>query len=291
MDRDDERATSLNEAVYRLLKLTKRFYMLGPNIKEIPEDFSKTYDAHWEKTNYATVAVDIERLYENKQKNNDHNYTHISLEKDRVFKLEMSDGLWSELFTGSKETEIFLKKGTEKTIEALPLAYKSIKTRFKNIFKDAQEQGDLFNLFITLDQPPLIYCSSPLKTCGVARRFMAFLKKRGVKDLNLPASDNVVIEWIKENINENWIVAKALGYSIGIHNGIIPRHLASSVVDSFNNGKIRYLFCTSTLIEGVNTSAKNVVLLDRMKGPKPIDYFDFKNIAGRTGRMNQHFIG
>jgi hypothetical protein len=28
-----------------------------------------------------------------------------------------------------------------------------------------------------------------------------------------------------------------------------------------------------------------------MKGPKPIDYFDFKNIAGRTGRMNQHFVG
>jgi hypothetical protein len=51
------------------------------------------------------------------------------------------------------------------------------------------------------------------------------------------------------------------------------------------------LFCTSTLIEGVNTSAKNVILFDKKKGPKPIDYFDYRNIAGRSGRMKRHFIG
>ena len=51
------------------------------------------------------------------------------------------------------------------------------------------------------------------------------------------------------------------------------------------------MFCTSTLIEGVNTAAKNVVLFDKKKGPKVIDYFDYKNIAGRSGRMNRHYIG
>ncbi|MFA5084048.1 MAG: DEAD/DEAH box helicase [Candidatus Paceibacterota bacterium] len=292
MDRDDERATSLNEAVYRLLKLTKKFYMLGPNIKNIPEDFSETYNAQWEKTNYATVAVDIVRLYEKVAQHDLYNYTHISLDKERVYKIEIENDLWNQLFTGSRETEIFFKSGVEKLIEALPvLKYKSVKIKLNNIYKDARVQGDLFNLLTTLNEPSLIYCSSPIKTFKVARRFIAFLEKRGVDDLKLPVSDKVIMEWIKENIDENWIMSKALDYSIGIHNGIIPRHLSSSIVDSFNNEKIRYLFCTSTLIEGVNTSAKNVVLLDRMKGPKPIDYFDFKNIAGRTGRMNRHFVG
>lgn len=54
---------------------------------------------------------------------------------------------------------------------------------------------------------------------------------------------------------------------------------------------IKWLFCTSTLIEGVNTSAKNVILFDKKKGLKQIDYFDYRNIAGRSGRMKQHFIG
>lgn len=292
MDRDDERATSLNEAVYRLLKFTTKFYMLGPNIKNIPEGFSKTYNAQWEKTSYATVAVDIERLYEKAGQDDLHNYIHISLDKERVHNIKIDKNLWNQLFTGQRETEIFLKSGAGKLIEALPVPkYKSVKAKLNNIYKDAKAQGNLFSLLVTLDEPSLIYCSSPIKTFKVARRFIAFLKKRGVADLKLPIPEKVIMEWIKENIDENWIMSKALEYSIGIHNGIIPRHLSSSIVDSFNNGKIRYLFCTSTLIEGVNTSAKNVVLLDRMKGPKPIDYFDFKNIAGRTGRMNQHFVG
>jgi hypothetical protein len=45
------------------------------------------------------------------------------------------------------------------------------------------------------------------------------------------------------------------------------------------------------LIEGVNTSAKNIILFDKKKGIRPIDYFDFRNIAGRSGRMLEHYIG
>jgi hypothetical protein len=41
----------------------------------------------------------------------------------------------------------------------------------------------------------------------------------------------------------------------------------------------------------VNTSAKNVILYDKDKGTKQIDFFDYKNIAGRSGRMKKHFIG
>ena len=82
-----------------------------------------------------------------------------------------------------------------------------------------------------------------------------------------------------------------LEYSIAFHHGALPRHLGSSIVDAFNNGGVRFLFCTSTLIEGVNTTAKNVVLYDKRKGPKPIDFFDYRNIAGRSGRMKVHYIG
>ena len=95
-----------------------------------------------------------------------------------------------------------------------------------------------------------------------------------------------------ENINDKWCLINCLSKGIAFHNGVLPRHLGSSIVDTFNNGGIKYLFCTSTLIEGVNTTAKNIVLFDNTKGNRiPIDFFDYKNIAGRSGRMNIHFIG
>jgi len=41
----------------------------------------------------------------------------------------------------------------------------------------------------------------------------------------------------------------------------------------------------------VNTAAKNVILFDKKKGPKPIDFFDYRNIAGRSGRMKMYYTG
>lgn len=42
----------------------------------------------------------------------------------------------------------------------------------------------------------------------------------------------------------------------------------------------------------MNTTAKNIVLFDNTKGNRiPIDFFDYKNIAGRSGRMKVHYTG
>lgn len=59
----------------------------------------------------------------------------------------------------------------------------------------------------------------------------------------------------------------------------------------FNEEQLRFLICTSTLIEGVNTKAKNVVIYDNKIAQRQIDYFTFNNIKGRSGRMFEHFIG
>ena len=60
---------------------------------------------------------------------------------------------------------------------------------------------------------------------------------------------------------------------------------------AFNDERIRFLICTSTLIEGVNTKAKNVVIWDNTIANRPLDFFTFNNIRGRSGRMFQHFVG
>ena len=65
------------------------------------------------------------------------------------------------------------------------------------------------------------------------------------------------------------------------------------MISAFERGEINFLVCTSTLIEGVNTKAKNVIVYDQSIGRtrRPIDLFTFNNIRGRSGRMFSHVTG
>ncbi len=168
------------------------------------------------------------------------------------------------------------------------VAVDEISVTARKLNKIEERQPVLYKLLHSLNEPTLIYCASPQTATRLAEEFLPYIKSK--EQLETDANDDM-IEWTKENIHPSWVLAKSLKSSIAFHHGALPRHLGSSVVDAFNKGAIKYLFCTSTLIEGVNTTAKNIVLFDRKKGLKPIDYFDYQNIAGRSGRMKRHFIG
>lgn len=229
LSRDDERAITLNQALYILLKHTECFYLLGPNVKHISDQFVADHGALWRRSDYSTVAVDVEQVYKGKG--------------------------W---------------KG-----------------------RDERREKDLFSLLFTLADPTIIYCSSPLKATKLAQGYTEYLENNStlLHEKKLGKENGEIIEWLEDNIHEQWALSAALKLGIGVHHGSLPRHLGSAIVDAFNDRSIRYLFCTSTLIEGVNTAARNIALFDQKKGLKPIDYFDYKNIVGRSGRMKIHYVG
>lgn len=160
---------------------------------------------------------------------------------------------------------------------------------YRGIKKEKKERA-LFELLLELkDEQTIIYCSSPSRVRYLSRKFCDFLFENNQPPTNEELS---IIEWIKQNVSENWGVIDCLNHGIGIHDGALQKHITSSIIHYFNNNKLKYLFCTTTIIEGVNTSAKNVVFFDKSKGNrKPIDYFDYSNIKGRSGRMMIHYIG
>ena len=98
-------------------------------------------------------------------------------------------------------------------------------------------------------------------------------------------------EWIDENFGENWELSKVVASGIAVHHGRIPRAMASHFVRMFNTGELPILICTSTLIEGVNTAAKSVLIFDKRIDGKNYDFFTFSNIRGRAGRLGQHHVG
>ena len=99
-------------------------------------------------------------------------------------------------------------------------------------------------------------------------------------------------EWLGKNYDFNWNLTKLIKRGIGVHNGQLHRSLSQIQVKLFEekDGLIN-LISTSSIIEGVNTSAENVILWSNKKGRPKLDDFTYKNIIGRSGRMFKHFIG
>ncbi|APH14059.1 DEAD/DEAH box helicase family protein [Clostridium sporogenes] len=168
-------------------------------------------------------------------------------------------------------------------------------TEYKDLYgcrgrkKEFKEQK-LFELLYELrNEQSIIYCSSPARVRYLSVKFKNYLKEKEIKESR---EEIYLIEWIEKNINKNWSLVECLKYGIGIHDGALQKHITSSIIKYFNSDKLKYLFCTSTIIEGVNTSSKNVIYFDQTKGRNiKIDHFDYSNIKGRAGRMMVHYIG
>lgn len=143
----------------------------------------------------------------------------------------------------------------------------------------------LLDLCQELEGPTLIYCSRPESARSVAAALLGADLARRVEGLAHAA------DWVAREFHPEWLVGRAMRHGIGIHHGKLPRALAQYQVDSFNDGRLDWLVCTSTLIEGVNTTAKNVVVYDHILNGRTLDYFSFANIKGRSGRMRRHFVG
>lgn len=171
------------------------------------------------------------------------------------------------------------------TINLVRTDYSTVAVDVKHIKKSDNPLGALAEICGTLDEPTLIYCASPASASKVASALM---------DGGVVAHDTAqdrAVEWLGENFHDEWLVTRAFARGIGIHHGRIPRALAHYMVRAFDEGILRFLICTSTLIEGVNTRAKNVVVFDKRVATKNFDYFTYKNILGRSGRMSQHYVG
>jgi hypothetical protein len=135
------------------------------------------------------------------------------------------------------------------------------------------------------DEPTLIYTQSPRS----AREVLKALIEGGIS-APTPSLDRAV-EWVAETFHPEWSVCQGLAHGIGIHHGQLPRSVAHFMVRAFKERRLRFLICTSSLIEGVNTPAKNVVVFDKKIGRTNFDFFDFGNIRGRSGRMSVHHVG
>ncbi|PYC16711.1 DEAD/DEAH box helicase [Pseudomonas mosselii] len=135
----------------------------------------------------------------------------------------------------------------------------------------------------------IIYCSSIAGALTRSREFKAFLvgrKRIKVDPVLLDAASQ-----IREFIHADYELADLIECGIAFHYGKLPQAIRQLVERLFREGNISFLFCTSTLLEGVNLPAKTIFIMSNKKGPSKLETVDFWNLAGRAGRLTKEFSG
>ncbi|WP_288504979.1 DEAD/DEAH box helicase [uncultured Pseudomonas sp.] len=99
-------------------------------------------------------------------------------------------------------------------------------------------------------------------------------------------------ELARSGVHQSYRLADFVKQGVAFHYGNMPSLIRQEVERLFKVGKLKFLVCTSTLIEGVNLSCRTIVLRGPRKGKgKPMSPHDFWNLAGRAGRWGNEFQG
>lgn len=181
--------------------------------------------------------------------------------------------------------------GLAKQVEG-SISYVFIKEEFQTVasviyrVEGKPDAKNIYDIYARNKDSTLIDCNSPKTANFLATELLEFKK-----DLKNTPTVNALCEWISVTYHHDWSLITCLKHGIGLHHARLPRALAQLIIELFNNTILDILICTSTIIEGVNTSAKNVIVQEQKIGGSNLDFFTFNNVAGRAGRMFKHFIG
>lgn len=103
---------------------------------------------------------------------------------------------------------------------------------------------------------------------------------------------HALVELAQHGVHQKYALATCLRRGVAFHYGNMPLLIREEIERLFSAGTIKYLVCTSTLIEGVNMACRNVFMRGPTKGRgHPLTTEDFWNLAGRAGRWGKEFQG
>lgn len=131
----------------------------------------------------------------------------------------------------------------------------------------------------------IVYCNSPRACVKNAQNFKSLLPEI------INTKINEAIAFLKENIHEEYFLIDCLKRGVAYHHGKIPNQIRNIIEDLFRDKELKYIFCTSTLLEGVNFPVKNIFIKNPRTGRSSMGRLNFWNLAGRAGRLLKDYYG
>lgn len=98
-------------------------------------------------------------------------------------------------------------------------------------------------------------------------------------------------EYISKHVHPDYYLSNLVKKKIAYHFGKVPDEVRNKIEQAFREDDLDTIFCTSTLMEGVNLPADNIIIDSSGIGKRKMDEVQFKNLTGRVGRLSNSMLG
>ncbi len=193
-------------------------------------------------------------------------------------------------------------KKTKKKLEFLqylPLKYSNsieIKDEFNLSSKilDKVRFGEHANKFIasliqkSQNEGNIIFSDTTANANKIALEVAAFIEISHNNDPQLLS----LKQFISDTVHKDYSLINALEKGIGFHHSKMPQHARAIVEKAFASKILNTVVSTTTLMQGINLPAKNIIIRNpRVGKDEQLTGYEFTNLKGRAGRLMQDFVG
>lgn len=162
------------------------------------------------------------------------------------------------------------------------------------LYDEFDENKDLLDFVIEIgkNRRNIIYSNNKERVISDAIEYAKRLKNiygMDLVELNDPEL-NALAEEIRQDVHGQYYLADIITTGVAYHMGYLPSTIRIQIEELYKKGKIKTLFCTSTLLEGVNLPADNLFITSNKNGGD-MNSVDFRNLMGRVGRIEFNLYG
>lgn len=167
--------------------------------------------------------------------------------------------------------------------------------RIADMKKSGAKLNDMLVLFEAKNQrmPPeqrtqtIVYYNGRARAIAAAKEYTDYA---GIKEKNDPELDALSKD-ISQEVHGDYYLADMIKKGVAYHIGYLPASIRTRIEKLFQSGHITIMFCTSTLLEGVNLPADNLFITDNKIFRRQMSPVDFRNLIGRVGRISYNLYG
>lgn len=135
-------------------------------------------------------------------------------------------------------------------------------------------------------QKNIVYCDNKSEAVKWSKSYADILPKIEEND-----SIKEVKSYIANEIHKDYYLIETLEKGVAYHVGYVPNSIRKHIENLYKDKYINTIFCTSTLLEGVNLPADNLFIPLRSNSNILKNDIDFKNLIGRVGRIKYNLSG
>lgn len=112
-----------------------------------------------------------------------------------------------------------------------------------------------------------------------------------LNDSDLSPDTESFSSFIESTVHPQYELIKTVKKGIAYHHAKMPPHIRCLVEKLFIGRHLNTVVATTTLMQGVNLPAKNIIIKTPSVGTGKLTGYEFSNLKGRAGRLMQDFVG